>query len=76
MVNDEVDDRYRLAKPLTVELTYEDGKVEQYSFPQEVNNNVSIVAGEWVSIPDKLTDEQTEWTFYELGPKMRHLGEE
>jgi len=63
------------SRPLTVELTYEDGKVEQYSFPQKVNNDIGIVAGEWVSLPDNLTDEECEWVFYELGPKMRHLGE-
>jgi len=50
------------SRPLTVELTYEDGKVEQYSYPQTVERSTGIVGGEWV--------------FYELGPKMRHLGEE
>jgi len=62
-------------RPLKVKLTYEDGKVEEYSFPQEVNNEVGIVAGEWVSLPKDLTDAECEWVYYELGAKMRHLGE-
>jgi len=63
-------------RPLIVELTYEDGKVEQYSFPQTVEQRDGIVSGEWVSLPHDLTDEECEWVFYELGPKMRHLGEQ
>ena len=63
-------------RPLTVELTYEDGKVEQYSYPQTIERSDGIVGGEWVCLPRDLTDEECEWVFYELGPTMRHLGSE
>jgi len=61
-------------RPLTVELTYEDGKVEQYSFPQTVEQKDGIVNGKWISLPHDLTDKECEWVFYELGSSMRHLG--
>ena len=64
------------SRPLMVELTYEGCKVEQYTYLQKVDNSVGIVAGEWVSLPKDLKDEECEWVFYELGPKMRHLGKE
>jgi len=61
-------------RPLTVEVIYEDSKVEQYSFPQVVERSDAIVAGEWISLPNDLTDAECEWVMDELGPKMRSLG--
>ena len=76
MVNDEIDGRYSPVKQLTVKVTYESGKVEQYSFPEIIVSDEAIVSGEWVDLPDKFTDEECEWVYNELGPKMRHLGSE
>ena len=61
-------------RPLTVDLRYEDGRVERLSYPQVVTGEGIIVGGEWVSLPEDLTDAESEWVFYELGAKMRHLG--
>lgn len=60
-------------RPLTVELAYEDGSKRQYSFPQEIDNTIGILGGEWISLPNNLTNEETKWVFYELCTKISHV---
>jgi len=54
-------------KPLIVKLTFDDGEVTQYSFPECIPDNKVVVSGEWVSLPVHVNDEESEWIFKQLG---------
>jgi len=72
MINDEIDDRYAIKdketrKPLIVKIAFEDGEVVQYSFPENIPDDRSIVGGEWISLPVHTNDEESKWVFNQLG---------